>query len=182
MILLSIGIFSLSAWRRDRDGVLHVGQPPGEHRLVVRGRSPREDLGRLRLLVELLHELERFDRLLRVDRDVAGLVLLGAAERPEQGAHGHVRVELLREAESDRVARLVPDLLAALEQVVVGVGPVREAGLRPPVLVAVARVGRVRVGEGEVLLRLRVVRGLVRQVDLLAVLLLDLLVDVRSCR
>ena len=73
----------------------------------------------------------------------------------------------------------VPDLLGPLQQVVVRVGPVGISRLRPPVLVPVAGVGRVGVRKGEVLLGLRVVRRLVREIDLLPVLLLDLLVHVR---
>ena len=56
-------------------------------------------------------------------------------------------------------------------------GPFGIACFGPPVFVPVARIGSVRIREGKILFRLRVVSGLVRQIDLLAVLLFHFLVD-----
>ena len=72
---------------------------------------------------------------------LAVLVLLGAAVRPEDGAHGHVRVELLRQADPDRVAELVLDAFSADEKIVVRVRTVRESDLRPEILPVIPRIG-----------------------------------------
>src|SRR5229473_872548 len=75
--------------------------------------------------------------------------------------------------------RSVADFLGAGAQIIVGIGPVRIAGLRPPILVPVARIAGVGIRKREIPLGLRVVGGLVRQINLLAMLLLHLLINVR---
>src|ERR1044071_4037566 len=135
--------------------------------------------GVLGLGEQRLGVLQRLDRLLGVDGDLALGVLLGAAERPQERAERHAGVELLGQAEPAGVAVLVADLLGALAQVVPGVRPLGEAGLGPPVLVVVAGVRDVGVRECEVALRLGVEGRLLGKLDHLAVLLLDLLDDVR---
>ena len=65
---------------RHRDCVLNVGELAGEDAAIVRRRIPRENLRRLGLLVQLAHVLHGFDRALRVQDDVAGFILLRAAE------------------------------------------------------------------------------------------------------
>src|SRR2546427_780616 len=76
------------------------------------------------------------------------------------------------------MAGLVADFLGAGAQIIVGIGPVRIAGLGPPILVPVARIAGVGIRKREIPLGLRVVGGLVRQINLLAMLLLHLLVNV----
>src|SRR5579859_7826124 len=74
------------------------------------------------------------------------------------------------------MAGLVPDLLGTGAEIVVRVRAIGKSGLAPPLSVIVARVRRIRVRKREILLGLGVERGLVRQIDLLSVLLLHLLV------
>src|SRR5437868_7835518 len=76
------------------------------------------------------------------------------------------------------MAGLVLYLLSAGAQIVPGVGPVGITGVRPPVLVPVARIRGVGIGEGKIFLGLRVIGGFVRQVDFFAVLALHLFIDV----
>src|SRR6266852_836652 len=74
------------------------------------------------------------------------------------------------------MAGLVANLLGAHAQVLPGVRAVRVTRVRPPVLMPVAGIGSVSVRKGEVPLGFWIVGGLVRQIDLLAVLLLHFLV------
>ena len=86
----------------------------------------------------------------------------------------HVRVELVRHADPDRVACRL-ELRGGLAHVVPRRR--REPDAAPEVVPPDDRVGDVVVGEGKVLLRLRVVGRLVRDVPDLADLLRDLLDD-----
>src|SRR6185437_13842533 len=53
------------------------------------------------------------------------------------------------------------------------------ADFGPPVIVPISRIGNVGIGKSEVLLGLGIVGGLLRQIDFLSVLALDLLIHVR---
>ena len=77
------------------------------------------------------------------------------------------------------MACLIPDFLGAGSQIVPGIGTIREPRLRPPVLLPVARIWNVGIGKSEITLGLWIVGRLVREVDLLAVLLLHFLVHMR---
>src|ERR1700731_1107063 len=74
------------------------------------------------------------------------------------------------------MAASVANLFRAGAEIIIRVGPVGVARFSPPVFVPVARIGRVSVQKGEISLRFRIVCGLVRQIDFLAVLFLDLLI------
>src|ERR1700675_3324803 len=76
------------------------------------------------------------------------------------------------------MAALVADFFRARAEIVIGVGAVGIASFRPPVLVPIAGIGGVGVRECEISLGLRVVGGLVRQVNFLAVFLFHFLVHV----
>ena len=95
-----------------------------------------------------------------------------AAVAVEQRHQEHVRVELVRHAEPDRVSDLL-ELRRRLADVVPGVG--RDTDVEPEALPVLDRVGDVVVREAEVPLRLRVVRRLVGDVRHLPELLRHLL-------
>src|SRR5260370_24129263 len=95
----------------DGNGIRDVGNAAGEHGLIVGWRSPSEDLWSFGFLIKSFHELQGFDSLLGIDSDIAGLILLGAAKRPQQGAHGHAGVKFLRKPQAARMALLIPDFL-----------------------------------------------------------------------
>src|SRR4029079_15870388 len=106
------------------------------------------------------------------DDDAVVLVLDVAAVAVEERGQEHVRVDLVRHAETDRVSDRL-ELRRPLAQVIPG--PEAHAcllELTPPVL---HPVGRVALGEPVELLRRRVVRALPRDprhpADLLALLL-----------
>jgi len=162
---------------RRRDRVQHEGHLAGEERTVVRRRVPRHHLGRHRLLVERLDELDRVARVRRIEHDVFVLVLYRAAERIQDRAHRHRRVELGRQADADGDLMLALDFLADTQHVVPARGPMRHALLGPQIDPVIHRIGNEAVGEAEVLLRPRVVGALDREVDRLAVLLRTLVVD-----
>src|SRR5713226_1222454 len=74
------------------------------------------------------------------------------------------------------MAGLVADFFCADAQILPGVRAVRVTCVRPPVLMPVAGIGSVSVRKSEVSLGFWIVGGLVRQIDLLAVLRLHFLV------
>src|SRR5437762_1064512 len=123
------------------------------------------------------HVLQRLDRVFGVDRDVSSLILLGAAKRPEQRAHGHTAVEFLREPQTAGMAGRAADLLGADAELFISVRAIRETRLGPPVLVPIAWIGDVGIGKSEITPGLWIVGGPVGKIDFLAVPLLDLLVD-----
>ena len=89
---------------------------------VVAGVVPRQHFRRHRFLVERGDVLDGFDRLLAVEHDLlAGLVLNGAAEAPQQAAPCRVRVVAVAERNADRMA-FGFQLGAADAHVVPGVG------------------------------------------------------------
>src|ERR1700674_704107 len=77
------------------------------------------------------------------------------------------------------MAGRITDLFGADAQIVIRIGSIRKTRLGPPILVPVARIRSVGIGKREILLRFRIVCGLVRQIDFFAVLLFDFLVYVR---
>src|SRR5947209_304624 len=99
-------------------------------------------------------------------------ILLRSAEGPEQGAHGHAGIELLRQTQAARMSGPVSDLFGSGAQVVIGVRAIGKTGFGPPIFMPVARIGSVSIRKSKILFGLGVESGLVRQVNLLAVLLL----------
>src|SRR5439155_682510 len=94
----------------------------------------------------------------------------------EDVPHRHVRVDILAQPDADRDLHLRRDLLdlrRGLHEVVVGRRAVLHPDLRPHFLVIVAGIGHPHVGQRELLLGERVVRRAMRELDLLAVLLLE---------
>src|SRR6266436_6542886 len=160
----------------DGDGIRNEGNAAGEHGLVVGWWSPSEDLRSFGFLIKSLHEFQGFDGLLGIDGDVAGFILLGTAKGPEKCAHGHTGIEFLRETEAAGMAGLVANLFGADAQIFPGIGTIGETRVGPPVLVPVAGIRDVGIGKSEVALGLWIVSGFVREIDLLAVLLLHFLV------
>src|SRR5260370_17898517 len=77
------------------------------------------------------------------------------------------------------MARLISDFLGPGPQIVVSIWAIREAGVGPPVLVPVAGIRHVGIGKSEVAVGFWIVSGFMRQIDLLAVLLLHFLVHMR---
>jgi hypothetical protein len=159
----------------DRDRVEDQRGFAGQHLAIVRRRIPGQHLGGLALLVQRLDELDRLQRVLGTEHDIAVGVLNAGAERIHDGAHRHRGVELRRQPNAEGNAGLVLDLLAADADVVPGVR--LHADLAPQVRAVVDRVGDEAVGEGEVLLGLRVVGALDGEIDRLAVPLRALVVD-----
>ncbi len=95
---------------------------------------------------------------------------------PEDVAHRHVGVDVLREPDANgdlHLGRLLLDLGSRLHQVLVGGGPVGHADVGPHLLVVVARVRHPHVRDRELLPGERVVGGAVGQLDRLAILLLE---------
>jgi hypothetical protein len=129
-------------------------------------------------LVERAGELERLDRRGRVEHRAPLLVLLGAAEGPEESPQRHVAVDLLREAEPHRIAEPFLDPAPAHPQVLPAVRAVREADLGPQVDAVVPGVGHVGIGEREVFPGSGIERGLPREPDHRPVAPLDLANDV----
>ena len=159
-----------------RDRIEDVGRFLRVERLVVRGGIPGQHRLRHADRVQLLRVFERTQRLGRVEDDVAVLVLNGAAVAPEDVPHRHVRVDILAQPDADRDLHLRRDLLdlrRGLHEVVVGRRAVLHPDLRPHFLVIVAGIGHPHVGQRELLLGERVVRRAMRELDLLAVLLLE---------
>ncbi len=104
------------------------------------------------------------------------LILDRAAECEEDGSHRHRGVEFRRQANAHRHVVLLLDLAARAQHIVPAVRR-RHADIVPQVLAEIDRVRHETVGEAEVLLRLRVIRTLDRQLDRLAMLALAFLVD-----
>jgi hypothetical protein len=99
--------------------------------------------------------------------------------RRNDRAHGHAGVDLVGETDADRVAELLLDLRSRRAHLLPGPGAAGQADLTEEVLTVVHGVGGEGRRERVVLLRLRVVRALDAEVDRLAHLPLELLVDVR---
>ena len=145
--------------------------------LVVAGVVPRKHVRRHRLLVEGGDELDRFDRLLAVERDfLAGLVLNGAAIAPHQAAPGGVRIVAVAERNPDRIA-LGLQLRAADPYVVPGLR--LDPDLVPQALAIHDREVDVVVGKCRPGLVVLVVADLSADDADLAVLLLDRLDQAR---
>src|SRR5207244_5001329 len=128
------------------------------------------------LLLPSIDGFQSFEEFIGVEGDDAGFILLGNAKGPEQCAHGHAGIEFLRETKAAGMAGLVANPLGADPQIFPGIGTIRETRVGPPVLVPVAGIRDVGIGKSEVALGLWIVSGFVREIDLLAVLLLHFLV------
>ncbi len=99
-----------------------------------------------------------------------------SAERIHDRTHGHRGVEFGGEADADRNAGLVLDLLAADAHVVPGVG--LHADVAPEIRAIVDGIGNEAVRESEVFLGLRIIGTLDRKIDRLAVLFLARGIDI----
>ena len=159
---------------RRRDRVEDQRALAGVEEVVVAGRIPPEDLVGLAALIDVGHELERLDRALVLDRHLVMRVLDERPEAHQERAERHVRVELGRLADAERMGGRL-ELRRGLADAVPRIR--RHADAVPDVVAPDDRVGNVVIREGEVLLRLRVVGGAVRDAADLADLPLDLLHD-----
>src|SRR5439155_1337034 len=89
---------------RGRDRVKDQRALARVEEVVVPGRIPAEDLIRFAALVDVGHELHSLDRALVLDRDLMLLVLDERAEAHQEAHQSHVRVELRRLSDPERMA------------------------------------------------------------------------------
>ena len=161
----------------DRDCVDRQREAPREISLVVRRCCPRENLVCHAIFEDVTHRLQRLDRVLAVDRRARVRVLDEGAVALHQRDQQHVRVELVRHPEPDRMAERL-QLRRSLANVV----PSRrlDPDLIPEILAEVNRIWDVVLREPVPLVGPRVVTALESDLadppDLTRDLLNDLLV------
>src|SRR3989475_4728053 len=160
-----------------------MGGLTGAEGLVAPGGFTPQDAGIHRLAEEAHAILPPGDRLFGVEHHVLAGILLGRTEAPEDVMGGHVRVNVLREADPDRdLDFLVPalDLVAAPEQIVPCRRTIGIPCFRPYALQVVAGVDDPVVREAKVLARVRIVNAFSNQGDQRPVPPFRLAVDVRQ--